>query len=118
MEEDHQMKSCTSKTKCNGELKPLSEFHRDRNRLDGHKDACKECTLEYKANMNYWRKSDREEYDIFNYNRKKYIESKYPEIKHRSFTSFVSRKCVMKISEMTREDIDQAVAEWLGNKRG
>lgn len=112
------MKACTSKTKCNGELKPLSEFHRDRNRPDGHKDACKLCTCDHNGTMHYWRKSDREGYDKFNYNRKKYIESNYPEIKHKSFTSFVSRKCASKISEMTREEIDNAVAEWLTNKRG
>jgi hypothetical protein len=109
------MKSCTKQSKCNGEPKPLSEFHKDKNRPDGHKHICKECISEHNSDKYYWSKNFKESYEKFNFNRKRYFKEKYPKLNYGSFTKYIIRRFVTKLSEMTKQDIDDAVSAWLGN---
>lgn len=42
----HELSDCKKCTKC-GKVKPLSEFHKNSCRKDGHRARCKECEIVY-----------------------------------------------------------------------
>jgi len=51
-----------------------------------------------------------------NFIRKLYFNEKYPKLNYGSFTRYIIRRFATKLSEMTKDDIDQAVTTWLGNE--
>lgn len=99
-----------------GKEKDLSEFHNCSESSDGYKNICKSCISDYQATTYYWKKTDIEGYNEFNYSREQLIKDCFPDVSYNSFTSYISRSTDMKISELNRDDLKKEVEYWLSIK--
>ena len=102
------MKKCST---C-GIKKELSEFHRQSESKDGHKNVCKSCISEHNSTMHYWRTTDSESYNNHVFSRKKYFEKNYPQYNYEAFKSWITRNGVG-INDMTLNDIDDHINNWI-----